>query len=194
MEQGRLVAILFLHDNTVLHWSAAKVDFVRDVAQRTRDAVERRRAEDHRRLFVNDLQHRVKTMLARIRAIAARTFKDAAMQEAQSAFANRVVALAHANDVLTKAGWTAARPVEDVVAGATIPHRAGPARFTLSGPAIGIAARAALATMLALRELYQRLEVRRTVDRGWPRRHRSGGQLGPEGRSCTSRHGRCLAS
>lgn len=152
MEHGRLVGILFLHDNKVRHWSRAKVDFVRDVAQRTRDAVERLRAEDHQRLLANELQHRVKNTLAMIQAIAAQTFKDAATPEAQSAFANRVVALAHANDVLTKAGWTAA-PVEDVVTGATIPHCAGPERFTLSGPAIEIAARAALAMTLALHEL-----------------------------------------
>ena len=63
-----------------------------------------------------------------------------------------MVALAHANDVLTKASWTAA-PVQDVVVGATVPHCAGPERFTVSGPAIEIAARAALAMTLALHEL-----------------------------------------
>jgi len=152
MEHGRLVAVFFLHDDKARHWSPAKVDFVREVAQRTRDAVERRRAEDQQRLLANELQHRVKNTLAMVQAIAAQTFKDAATPEAQSAFANRVVALAHANDVLTQAGWIAA-PVREVVVGATIPHCAGPERFTVSGPALNIAARAALAMTLALHEL-----------------------------------------
>ena len=59
----------------VRHWSPTKVDFVREVAQRTRDAVERRRAEDQQRLLANELQHRVKNTLAMIQAIAAQTFK-----------------------------------------------------------------------------------------------------------------------
>lgn len=152
MEHGRLVAILFLHDAKVRHWSSDKLDFVRDIAQRTRDAVERRRAEDHQRLLMSELQHRVKNTLTMVQAIASQTFRETATSQAQEAFTHRVVALSHANDLLTRAGWTAA-PINDIVKGATIPHCAGPERFTLMGPAIEIAARAALSLTLALHEL-----------------------------------------
>ena len=44
-EQGGLVALLFLNHAEPRHWSADDLEFVREVAERTRDAVERRRAE-----------------------------------------------------------------------------------------------------------------------------------------------------
>lgn len=44
-EQGGLVALLFLNHAEPRPWSADDLDFVREVAERTRDAVERRRAE-----------------------------------------------------------------------------------------------------------------------------------------------------
>jgi PAS domain S-box-containing protein len=44
-EQGGLVALLFLNHAEPRPWSSDDLDFVREVAERTRDAVERRRAE-----------------------------------------------------------------------------------------------------------------------------------------------------
>ena len=116
------------------------------------DLSERRRAEDQQRLLMNELQHRVKNTLSLVQAIASQTFRDSSSPEARAAFTNRVIALSQANDVLTRAGWAAA-PIRDVVTGATIPHCAGPERFTIEGPAIEVAARAALALTLALHEL-----------------------------------------
>ena len=152
MEHGRFVALLFLHDSNVRHWSPDKLAFIRDMAQRTRDAVERRRAEEHEKLLVHELQHRVKNTLAMIQSIASQTFRATESAQAREAFTARVVALSHANDLLTKAGWTAAS-MQDVVSGATIPHCAPAERFTISGPAIDVAARAALSLTLALHEL-----------------------------------------
>ncbi|MGI4732098.1 MAG: ATP-binding protein [Janthinobacterium lividum] len=45
VEQDEFVALLFINDAVARHWTDAEVAFVRDVAERTRDAVERRRAE-----------------------------------------------------------------------------------------------------------------------------------------------------
>lgn len=45
MENGRMAALLFIHHATVREWSADELAFVREVAERTRMAVERRRAE-----------------------------------------------------------------------------------------------------------------------------------------------------
>ncbi len=44
-EGGSLVAIFFVHDRSVREWSPAEITFVREVADRTRAAIERRRAE-----------------------------------------------------------------------------------------------------------------------------------------------------
>ena len=49
MERGRLVAVFFLHDRQVRDWRTDKLAFIRDVAERTRDAIERFRAEASRR-------------------------------------------------------------------------------------------------------------------------------------------------
>lgn len=45
IEDGRLQAVLFVNDHTPRAWSDAELRFIRDVAERTRSAVERRRAE-----------------------------------------------------------------------------------------------------------------------------------------------------
>ena len=45
MEKGRLVAVLFLNNATARQWSDEEIAFIQDVAERTRTAVERRRAE-----------------------------------------------------------------------------------------------------------------------------------------------------
>ena len=49
MERGRVVAVFFLHDRQVRDWRTDKLAFVRDVAERTRAAIERFRAEASRR-------------------------------------------------------------------------------------------------------------------------------------------------
>ncbi len=49
MERGRLVAVFFLHDRQVRDWRTDKLAFIRDVAERTRHAIERFRAEASRR-------------------------------------------------------------------------------------------------------------------------------------------------
>ncbi|GJD58648.1 Blue-light-activated protein [Methylobacterium dankookense] len=49
MERGRVVALFFLHDRDVRDWRPDKLAFVRDVAERTRAAIERLRAEASRR-------------------------------------------------------------------------------------------------------------------------------------------------
>ncbi len=49
MERGRVVALFFLHDRQARDWRPDKLAFVRDVAERTRAAIERLRAETSRR-------------------------------------------------------------------------------------------------------------------------------------------------
>jgi len=49
MEHGRVVALFFLHDRQVRDWRTDKLAFIRDIAERTRAAIERFRAEASRR-------------------------------------------------------------------------------------------------------------------------------------------------
>ncbi|XYD09071.1 PAS domain S-box protein [Methylobacterium sp. NMS12] len=49
LERGRVVAVFFLHDRQVRDWRRDKLAFIRDIAERTRTAIERFRAEASRR-------------------------------------------------------------------------------------------------------------------------------------------------
>jgi len=58
-EQGRLVAILFLHSSHPRHWTEQEIDFITDVAERMRETVERRRAERELRALASSLEEQV---------------------------------------------------------------------------------------------------------------------------------------
>jgi PAS domain S-box-containing protein len=59
MEGGTLVAILYLNHEAVREWLPEELDFIREVAHRTRMAVERRRAEQELRALAASLEAQV---------------------------------------------------------------------------------------------------------------------------------------
>ena len=58
-EHGRLVALFYLHHDRPMNWGAEQIAFVRNVADRTRAAIERRLAEERLRDLNLDLERRV---------------------------------------------------------------------------------------------------------------------------------------
>ena len=58
-EHGRFVAMFYVHDEKARYWSAEQIAFVRNVADRTRAAIERRLVEDRLRDLNADLERRV---------------------------------------------------------------------------------------------------------------------------------------
>jgi PAS domain S-box-containing protein len=117
------------------------------------DVTERRRTNEHLRLVINELNHRVKNTLAMVQAIAMRTFRAAPdMAAAQEQFAARLVALAQANDLLTGERWAGAS-LREAIEQAVRPHQQDPARCTLTGADIRISPKTALALALATHEL-----------------------------------------
>ncbi|WP_435170396.1 PAS domain S-box protein [Falsirhodobacter sp. 1013] len=58
-ENGTLVAVLFLHARNPRIWSQSDIDFICDVAERTRQTVERRRAERELRNLATSLEEQV---------------------------------------------------------------------------------------------------------------------------------------
>jgi two-component sensor histidine kinase/PAS domain-containing protein len=117
------------------------------------DVTERRRANEHLRLVINELNHRVKNMLSMVQAIALRTFREAAdFPEAQERFAARLIALAQANDLLTGERWAGAS-IHDAISQAVTPHRHDADRVRIGGPNIRISPKTALALALAMHEL-----------------------------------------
>lgn len=117
------------------------------------DVTERKVAEEHQRLLINELNHRVKNTLAIVQAIAWQSFRTGGMPaDAREGFEGRLAALAAAHDVLTRQNWEAGS-IRHIVADATAPHHAGDGRLTAEGPDIGVEPKTAVALALAMHEL-----------------------------------------
>ena len=116
------------------------------------DITERKLAERHRELLVNELNHRVKNTLAVVQSIAVQSFKgDHGPSGAREAFQGRLLALSDAHSLLTQESWEAA-PLARIVENALRPFRDGH-RFDMDGPAIRVGPKAAVSLALAFHEL-----------------------------------------
>ena len=118
------------------------------------DVTERRRAEKHQRLLINELNHRVKNTLATVQSLAAQTLRSAPdLANAREAYEARLMALAVAHDLLTRESWRGAR-LTDVVASAMAPFETTQRpQISRAGPPIWLTAQRALALSMALHEL-----------------------------------------
>ncbi|WP_052600485.1 HWE histidine kinase domain-containing protein [Microvirga lotononidis] len=118
------------------------------------DITERKKAEEHRELLINELNHRVKNTLATVQSIAFQTLRNADNPEAaRAAMEARLLALSRAHDVLTRENWEGASLIE-IVRGAMAPYRhERENRLHLEGPNVRLTPRMALAIAMALQEL-----------------------------------------
>lgn len=128
---------------------------VESIAGTTRDITDIKRAEDHLKLLVDELNHRVKNTLATIQSIAAQTFRgDVADPRARAAFEDRLIALSDVHTALTRTNWEGANLAE-IAELAFAPFRSGigSERIKLSGENINLRPQAALALAMAFHEL-----------------------------------------
>jgi PAS domain S-box-containing protein len=123
------------------------------------DITDHKCAEEHLKLLVNELNHRVKNTLAIVQSLAAQSFpkprpdEDDGFAAARGAFEARLFALARGHDVLTRENWEGASLYE-IVAQAVEPYSSrGEDRLHLSGPDVRLSPRMALALAMALQEL-----------------------------------------
>ncbi len=112
---------------------------------------ERRRAEEHKDLLLDELRHRIKNTLALVASIAGQTFQTAGDDE-RSSFVARLQALAGAHELLTEKNWKSAS-LTKVVLRTLEAHRTGLGRIDISGADFDIAAKRAVTLALALHEL-----------------------------------------
>ncbi|WP_332684521.1 PAS domain S-box protein [Bosea sp. (in: a-proteobacteria)] len=118
-----------------------------------RDMTERRRADEHRKTLMAELNHRVKNTMAVIQSIASQTLGHASsLDEARDTFRARLINLAQAHDVLTRESWQSAKLAE-IMTDTLRPHAGGEGRFQVAGPEIRLAPKAALAISMAVHEL-----------------------------------------
>lgn len=150
-EKGRTVAVLYVNDDRPRSWGEPEVAFIRQIAELTRQAVERRRAEERQDLLNHELSHRLKNTMAMVVSIAHQTLRSVSERGPVEAFEKRIQALASAHDLLLRKDWTAAdlRSVCREVLGTAAEAR----RFTLDGPDVALGPSAALSASLLLHEL-----------------------------------------
>ena len=151
--EGRIIAALeFFSRGTALP-DAELLLTVRTLGEQVGRVLERKRTEEHQRLLLNELNHRVKNTLAVIQSIASQTFRgDAATPEARTAFESRLSAFAAANDLLTRRNWKEAS-LHQVIEEAGVGCGAGQGRIGIEGEDVMLAPRTAVSIAMALHEL-----------------------------------------
>jgi PAS domain S-box-containing protein len=119
-----------------------------------REIAERRQAEQHRELLINELNHRVKNTLATVQSVAAQTLRKSAVEkETRETFDARLIALSQAHDLLTSESWDSTT-LGHVVAMALRPYRADREdRFEIAGPEVRLLPKTALTMAMGLHEL-----------------------------------------
>ncbi len=134
--------------------AAIAIDNARLYQAAQREIAERRRAEAHQRLLMNELNHRVKNTLATVQSMGAQTLRTGrSIAEAREAFVSRLMALSAAHNLLTAERWESA-DLEDVVRMAVAPFdEPVGAHFTIHGPGVRLKASNALGLAMALQEL-----------------------------------------
>lgn len=113
-----------------------------------------KRAAEHQRLLIDELNHRVKNTLATVQSISAQTLRTADTKEdARDALERRLLALSRAHDVLTRESWDGADLVE-VIEKALEPYQiSGENRLRITGPHVRVTPRMSLALAMAMHEL-----------------------------------------
>ncbi|GJD50185.1 hypothetical protein OPKNFCMD_2922 [Methylobacterium crusticola] len=147
-----------------LRWVSAQAMAQRDAAGRPirvigihQEVTDRKRAEEHLRLLVHELNHRVKNTLATVQSISMqslRALRGPEADAAKAAFEARLIALARAHDVLTRESWEGAELAEVVTDAVAALDAPGPRpRFAVAGPPVRLPPRIALSIAMALHEL-----------------------------------------
>ncbi|GEP01732.1 GAF domain-containing protein [Methylobacterium haplocladii] len=153
IEHGVLVAMIYIHHDRPHAWTGGDLAFVRDVADRTRAAVARVRAEEQQQLINHELSHRMKNLLAMVQSIATQTMRGAAdVDEAKEILSGRLIALGRAHDLLM-GGALVGTGLEPVIRSALLIHADKPGRFHLEGPELDIGTDQALSLALTVHEL-----------------------------------------
>lgn len=110
------------------------------------------KAEQHQKVLIDELNHRVKNMLTVVISVAEQTYKSAPSdsREFKDRFIGRVRGMARSYELLTRENWTAAM-VEDLARPHLEPF--GADRFSLNGPKLALDPRQALSVGMIIHEL-----------------------------------------
>ncbi len=119
----------------------------------SRDVTGEMQAEGHRRLLVNELNHRVKNTLATVQSIASQSLRNAGVDESvRTALEGRLMSISAAHKVLTDENWSAAS-LRQIIDGSVTPYRSTPAQLSISGDDLKVSPKPAMVMALAFHEL-----------------------------------------
>ena len=151
----------FVRKDGALIWVALSASMVRDDSgsplygiRVVQDITDLKRAQARQKLLHDELNHRVKNMLATIQSLALRTRRTASdLDEFTRAFEGRLLALNRAHEVLTREIGTDVL-LQDLINETVAAYDDQPGgRFRLAGPAIRLGSEMALTLAMALHEL-----------------------------------------
>src|SRR5436305_2140817 len=118
----------------------------------TVDITQRKRTDEHQRLLIAELDHRVKNVLARVATVAEYTRQSSStIDEFIQALDGRIQSMAVAHELLSQSGWQAIR-LADIVRSQLAPYATDTNTMT-GGPDITLSATAAEALAMVLQEL-----------------------------------------
>lgn len=110
--------------------------------------------QEHLRLMVNELNHRVKNTLATVQSIIAQTLRAHDVpKQVREVLTSRILALSRAHDVLTYEQWSGA-DLREIATQAAVPYQTqDEERVVLEGPMVRLPPKTAIAMALTLHEL-----------------------------------------
>ena len=117
------------------------------------DATEEVHAEDHQRLLINELNHRVKNTLAIVQGLAQQSFHTPECQPSMATFSARLAALASAHNLLTERHWESADIGSIVTRALDATVGTGADRVSCNGPKLAIEPQPAVALAMVVHEL-----------------------------------------
>ena len=151
LERGAFVGVMFVHYDKPHEFSPEERDFVRTIADRTREAIARIRAEQEQQVLNHEISHRLKNTLAMVQAIATQTLRPITDRAPVEAFTNRLHALSKAHEVLLNQDLSFTRMV--TVIDPVLRQLSLPDRYHLSGVDLEIGPKTALSLALLMHEL-----------------------------------------
>lgn len=118
-----------------------------------REVAARKEIEARQTLLLDELNHRVKNTLATVQSIAAQSLRQGDVDSIRRNFEDRLIALSHAHNLLTRDGWRGAS-LEELALTELRPYSGSAAdRVQMSGPTVWLSPNTAVALGMALHEL-----------------------------------------
>ncbi|MEO6360347.1 MAG: PAS domain S-box protein [Sphingomicrobium sp.] len=147
-------------EDGVVRWVAAKGQGLFDqkgecvrVLGTAIDITERKRAEQHQRLLIDELSHRAKNLLAIVQGVAQQSFKgERSRDQMVAAFEGRLGALSAAHNILTRERWESV-PVRQLIGDTLAAVRPIDERIRLQGADTLLPPKTGVSLAMAIHEL-----------------------------------------